>query len=221
MLLGSTQVRYVYGSDCARVPLWSVCLLSLWESDCDSLCLLAWTGWKNQAVCLEPSDRKCMCVCVCVCVLGLHNCKGSLCIHFNSFKKKKQRPKNQLKWIRLMSDFMRAQQTHLLLQSRAEVSGRWTSDRQGGAWQGDVWQSPLPHAAAVVGDLERTPLVVVLSTSCTGEESLLIIIKIHSSTEVLIPKLIKEPSPTHGLWETPPVPPALPGWDQGPPREAS
>lgn len=161
------------------------------------------------------------CVCVCVCVLGLHNCKGSLCIHFNSFKKKKQRPKNQLKWIRLMSDFMRAQQTHLLLQSRAEVSGRWTSDRQGGAWQGDVWQSPLPHAAAVVGDLERTPLVVVLSTSCTGEESLLIIIKIHSSTEVLIPKLIKEPSPTHGLWETPPVPPALPGWDKGPPREAS
>lgn len=174
MLLGSTQVRYVYGSDCARVPLWSVCLLSLWESDCDSLCLLAWTGWKNQAVCLEPSDRKCMCVYVCVywgCTTAREVCAYILTHSKKTKNKTTKKPKNQLKWIRLMSDFMRAQQTHLLLQCRAEVSGRWTSDRQGGAWQGDVWQSPLPHAAAVVGDLERTPLVVVLSTSCTGEES--------------------------------------------------
>lgn len=51
--------------------------------------------------------------------------------------------------------------THLLLRRRGDL----------GARQRDVGQAPLLHAAAVVGDLERTALVVVQAASCRGTQA--------------------------------------------------
>lgn len=218
MLLGSTQVRYVYGSDCARVPLWSVCLLSLWESDCDSLCLLAWTGWKNQAVCLEPSDRKCMCVYVCV-YWGCTTAREVCAYILTHSKKTKNKTTKKPTKMNTTNEWFHASAAD---PPPPAVPGwsQWKVDERQTRWR-------LAGRRLTVASSSRRCSCwgSWTHTACGSSVHILhrrgIIVKIHSSTEVLIPKLIKEPSPTHGLWETPPVPPALPGWDQGPPREAS
>lgn len=59
-----------------------------------------------------------------------------------------------------------AASTHLLLRHWGELGGRGPSGGHDGARQGNVGQPPLPHPAAVVGDLEGAAFVVVQSASC-------------------------------------------------------
>lgn len=77
--------------------------------------------------------------------------------------------RSRVKYFLVKVNLKTRRSAYLLLLRRRELSGRRTSDGHDGARQGDVGQPSLLDPAAVVGDLERTPFVVVQTTSWGGE----------------------------------------------------